>query len=81
MLPTVTFGRGGSSFPGGRSLFSHGPQQRHRRQSPAFMIWHPGIAQAHLDATERAHQHQVVEVAQVADAEDAVGDLRKPVTQ
>ena len=31
--------------------------------------------QAHLNAAERAAKHQIIEVAQVTDAEDAAGNL------
>ena len=44
----------------------------HRRLDASALVRHAGQRQAHLDAAERAGQHEVVEIAQVADAEDLV---------
>ncbi len=35
---------------------------------------HAGDAQPHLDAAQRAGEHEVVEIAEMADAEDLVGE-------
>src|SRR5258708_19903225 len=35
---------------------------------------HPGDTQPHLDAAQRAGEHEVVEIAEMADAEDLVGE-------
>jgi hypothetical protein len=40
---------------------------------------HTADRESHLDAAERTGQHQVVEVAEVSDAEDAAFELAEPV--
>src|SRR5262249_13464865 len=50
----------------------------HRRRDPAFSVRDTAELESHLDAAEGAAQHKVVEVAQVADAEHLVAQLREP---
>ena len=47
----------------------------------AGLVRHLGEAEGHLDAAQRAHQHQVVEVAEMADAEDLAGDLGQALAE
>ena len=42
----------------------------HRGCDPALTMRHAGIMQAHLDAGQRAHERQIVEIAEMTDAED-----------
>ena len=43
--------------------------------TPPPIVRDVGLAEAELDSGQRAEEHRVVEIAQMADAEDAVGDL------
>src|SRR6185503_4306485 len=52
-------GRG--ALPGAREIVE-------RPLHTALLVRHAGERQAHLDARERARQHEVVEIAEVADA-------------
>ena len=64
----------------GRRAISDGG--RTRTSSAAVsppLVRHAGGSQAQLHAGERAHQHQVVEVAEVADAEHLARSLPSPV--
>ena len=47
----------------------HVHQMLHRGLDAVAVELQPGETQAHLDAGERAHQREIVEVAEVADAE------------
>jgi hypothetical protein len=47
----------------------------HGGVDPAAVDLQPGQTQAHLDAGQRAHEGKVVEVAEMADAEDAALEL------
>src|SRR5260221_10691919 len=46
------------------------------RRHSALAEGHARELEPHLHAGERARQHEIVEVAQVADAEDLAGELR-----
>ena len=45
----------------------------HRHLNPALAVRDAGHFQTHLDAAERAEEHEVVEVAHMADAKSLVG--------
>ena len=47
----------------------------------ARLVRHLGEAERHLDAGQRAHQHQVVEVAEMADAEHLARDLAEALAE
>ena len=54
---------------------------RHSRLDPASLVRHLGKRQAHLHPGQRAHQRQVVEVADVSDAKHLVGDLAQSAAE
>ena len=47
----------------------------------AFFVRHAGEFQAHFDAGQSAHQCQVVEITEMADAEHLVGDFAEAAAQ
>src|SRR5688572_20395125 len=51
---------------------------RHGRLDPFLPHRHPGEPEPHLDACEGAHQHEIVEIAQVADTEHLAAELGEP---
>src|SRR6266851_3382187 len=51
------------------------------REHAAFLERHAGELETHLDARERSHEHQVVEVAEVADAEDLSRELAQALAE
>src|SRR5688572_7342336 len=50
----------------------------HRRVDAAFLVRDAREAEPHLDAAERSHQHEVVEVAEMADAKNLLRQLAEP---
>src|SRR5215831_9500804 len=46
----------------------------HRGLHAALLVRHAGERQRHLGAGERAHQHRLVDVAEMADAEHLAGE-------
>ncbi len=53
------------------------PQARHRGEHAAGPVRHAGRGERHLDPRQGPHQGQVVGLAEMADAEDFVGQLRQ----
>src|SRR5213078_2252915 len=53
----------------------------HRRLRPALAMRNRGERKPHLHARERAAEHEIVQIAQVADAEDLAGDLAQALAQ
>src|SRR5204862_4684078 len=47
----------------------------HRGDDAALLHRHAGERETHLDAGERAHQHEIVEVTEMADAEHVAAEL------
>src|SRR5438270_12970854 len=47
----------------------------HRRANPFSLDWNAGEREAHFHAGERAHQREVVEVAQMPDAKHLAAEL------
>src|SRR2546430_15941189 len=52
------------------------PQIIHRGVDAALLHRHGGERQSHFNAGERGHQHEIVEVAEMADAEHLAAELR-----
>src|SRR5258706_1049863 len=53
----------------------------HRRADTFLLRWNAGEQEAHLDSGESAHQRQIVEVAEVSDAEHLAGKLAQAGAQ
>src|SRR3546814_7871109 len=51
------------------------------RLHPTAAVWNAGQLEPHLHAGEGAHEHAIVEVAEVADAQALVGDLGKAAAE
>src|SRR5690242_2926397 len=60
-------------LPGGR--FRAAGQVLHRRLYTFPFHLHAGELETHLHAGQRAHQREIVEIAEVADAEHLAGEL------
>ena len=54
------------------------PRYSSAAATPPVLCGMPGAVQAHLDAAQRAAQHQIVEMAEMADAEHLALDLAEP---
>src|SRR6202023_1116985 len=52
-----------------------------RRGDPAAAMRDAGAVQAHLNPAQRAAQHQIVEMAEMTDAEDLALQFAKPETE
>src|SRR5581483_10620995 len=63
--------RGGRAFRALRQMIE-------RREHAALLVRHRRQLQAHLDAGERAGEREIVEVAEVADAEHLAGEPSEP---
>src|SRR5581483_11248393 len=60
---------------------SRGGEMRHRGVDAALPVWDAHDAEGHLDSRERAQQHRLVQIAHVADPEDAALQPVEPATQ
>src|ERR1700754_754188 len=63
---------GDGCFCRGRAVSS---QHTHGRHYTTSLVRHLREPQRHLDAGERAHQHQVIEMTEMTDAENLALDL------
>jgi hypothetical protein len=45
------------------------------------VVRHSGKLESHLDAAQRAHQHEVVEIAKVSDAKNFAGEFGEPAAE
>src|SRR5437868_4870220 len=50
----------------------------HRGVNAALLHRHAGEREPHFNAGQRAHEHEIVEVAEMADAEHLAAELRQP---
>ena len=73
--------RGLPSLRSGAGWLRAGTKQAHRGLNASRLVRHPGVPKPHLDTGERATQHQVVEVTEMADPEDTIGDFRKSIAK
>src|SRR5262249_4515578 len=53
----------------------------HRRLHPASAVRHSGQLQRHLDGTEGAENHRLVQIAEMADAEHAAAQPVEPAAE
>src|SRR4051812_5884548 len=73
MTPPMVFRGRLGGLTGGR--LGAARQVLHRRLHTLALHWHAGKLESHLNAGQRAHQREIVEIAKMADAEYLAGQL------
>src|SRR5512146_1848917 len=53
----------------------------HCRSNAAALVRHAGQSESHLDAAQGSAEHEIVEVAEMADAEHLVRDFAEPAAE